>query len=222
MSERGLRRLPPVSAQFERCVFVNCPFDLDYLPLLHAMLFAIHDCGFISRMSVEDSGSNEMRIEKIIRIIGDSCYSIHDISRVEVSKATSLPRFNMPFECGLAMGAIRYGRSGAGRPQRDFLLMAAVPFQDRVTLSDLAGQDPEIHGNDPQRLVAAVRGFLSAKATGKRPRGAAAIWKRYERFQSQLPVLAERLEITLAEIQSFSYLRDWSWAMTSWLRTNFA
>ena len=97
----------PVKLPFASSVFVNCPFDADYLPLLHAMLFAIHDCGFIARVAVEDIGSNEMRIEKIVRIISESCYSIHDISRVEVSKS-KLPRFNMPFECGLAMGAIRY------------------------------------------------------------------------------------------------------------------
>ena len=47
---------------FERCVFVNCPFDDDFLPLLHALVFAIHVCGFIARIAVEDTGSNETRL----------------------------------------------------------------------------------------------------------------------------------------------------------------
>ncbi len=207
-----------VAPPFERCVFVNCPFDTDYLPLLHAMLFAIHDCGFIARLAVEDTGSNEMRIDKILRIIRESCYSIHDISRVETSAKSKLPRFNMPFECGLAMAAIRFGFRPPGTPQRDFMLMAAVPYQDKQTLSDLAGQDPKTHDNDPEKVVAAVRGFLSAKAPhGEKTRGGAAIWTRYRNFNASLPRLAKALDITPREIAAFDYLRDWLAVMSAWL-----
>jgi hypothetical protein len=130
---------------FERCVFVNCPFDDDFLPIQQAILFTIHDCGFIARTAVEDTGSNETRLDKIARIIRESRYSIHDISRVETTPDSPLPRFNMAFECGLAMGAIRYG----AMPGRDFLFMSSEPHQDKLTLSDLAGQDPKAHRNDP-------------------------------------------------------------------------
>ena len=54
---------------------------------------------------VAGTGSNETRIDKIARIIRESRLSVHDISRVELDAASDLPRFNMPFECGLAMGA---------------------------------------------------------------------------------------------------------------------
>ena len=203
-------------APFDLCVFVNCPFDRDYLPLLHAMLFAIHDCGFIARTAVEDMSSNEMRIDKIVRIIGESRFSVHDISRVELSSA-KLPRFNMPFECGLAMGAIRFGAPG---PARDFLLMASEPYQDKLTLSDLAGQDTKAHGNDAGKLIAAVRAFLSPKKPrGERARGAAAIVARYRRFLADLPRLSKALEITADEIQSFDYLPDWVAVMAAWLRS---
>jgi hypothetical protein len=139
----GAALAAPAALAFERSVFVNCPFDDDYLPLLHAMLFAIHDCGFIARIAVEDTGSSETRIDKVVRIISQSCYSIHDISRVELSASTKLPRFNMPFECGLAMGAIRFGHQPTGRPTRDFLLMSAVPFQDRTPLATWLGKTPK-------------------------------------------------------------------------------
>ncbi len=112
-----------VEAPVELCVFLNCPFDDAYLPLLHGMLFAIHDCGYVARIALEDTGSNETRIDKIVRIIRESRLSIHDISRVELSEPSKLPRFNMPFECGLAMGAIRFGAS----TQRDFLLLSPSP-----------------------------------------------------------------------------------------------
>ena len=45
------------------------PGDDDFLPILHAILFAIHDCGFVARIAVEDIGSNETRLDKIARII---------------------------------------------------------------------------------------------------------------------------------------------------------
>jgi len=206
--------------RFDRSVFVNCPFDDDFLPLLHALLFAIHDCGFIARTAVEDAGSNETRVDKIVRIIGDSRYSIHDISRVELGGATRLSRFNMPFECGLAMGSIRFG---ATRPDqaRDFLLLTGVPFQDKLTLSDLAGQDPRSHEGTPKLVIAAVRSFLAAKAAHAAEhgpvRGATSILRRFEMFNTKLPGMAAAVEITDTEIRSFDYLRDWTGLMSTWI-----
>jgi len=205
---------------FERCVFVNCPFDDEFLPLLHAMLFAIHDCGFVARLAVEDTGSSEMRIDKIVRIIRESCYSIHDISRVEGSGPSNLPRFNMPFEAGLAMGATRFEPRVARSPRRDFLLLDAEPFRDKQTLSDLAGQEPRVHGNDPEKAIAAVRRFLAAKASPRRTRGADAIWRRYLCFSEALPKLSAACDISHEEVVSFDYLADWGATMAAWMRHN--
>lgn len=201
---------------FERCIFVNSPFDNDFLPILQAILFAIHDCGFIARIAVEDTGSNETRLDKIARIIRESRYSIHDISRVEITPASPLPRFNMAFECGLALGAIRYG----AMPGRDFLFMSSEPHQDKLTLSDLAGQDSKAHKNDPKTAVGAIRSFLSAKNTKARTRGPAAIWNRYQRFHSNLPHLAARLELTMAEVLGFEFLRDFLQITALWIEAD--
>ena len=183
------------------------------MPILHAILFAIHDCGFIARIAVEVTGSNEVRFEKIVRIIGESRLSVHDISRVELG-SNDLPRFNMPFECGLALGAIRYGVPR----NRDFLVMCAVPYQDQQTLSDLSGQDARAHHDDAAIAMGIVRSFLANKSpVGMRTRGAAAIRNRYVAFQAELPSIARRVEITPAEIVEFDYLRDWLLLMSEWL-----
>jgi hypothetical protein len=201
-------------APFERCVFVNVPFDAEYLPILHAILFTIQDCGFIARIAVEDTGSNETRLDKIERIIRESRLSIHDISRVKSSSDSPLPRFNMPFECGLALGAIRFGNI---LQKRDFLLLVGEPFQDKRTLSDLAGQDSKAHQNDPKLALNAVRAFLSAKKnSADRTRGAEAIWKRYLLFKSELPRLGEDIELAVNEIESFDYLPDWINVVALW------
>lgn len=112
-------------APFADCVFVNCPFDDEFLPLLHALLFTIHDCGFFARIAVEKTEANEIRLSKIVRLIKESRLSIHDISRLPEKKG-ELPRFNMAFECGLAYGAIEFGRKT--KPPRGFLFMTAVPY----------------------------------------------------------------------------------------------
>ena len=203
------------SPRFEHCVYVNCPFDDEFLPLLHAILFAIHDCGFVARIAVEDEGSNETRLDKIVRLIRDSRLSIHDISRVELTVHGALPRFNMPFECGLALGAIRYGEPRG----RDFLFMSALPGQDRETLSNLGGQDPAVHHNEPRAAIEAVRSFLAAKnGHAVRTPGVQAIWERYQAFGATLPKLALEWEIAPREIESFKYLRDWLAMMPEWLK----
>ncbi len=196
-------------APFQRSVFVNCPFDNDYLPFLHAMVFSIHDCGFVARLAVEDTGASEMRIDKITRIIRESCYSVHDISRVEGAGPSNLPRFNMPFEAGLAMGATRFESPPLGRLRRDFLLLDAQRYRDKQTLGDLAGQDSKSHENDPQKMVSAVRGFLAAKAKPDRTRGADAIWRRYESFSAALPTLCATFDVSVNEMLSFGYIPEW-------------
>ena len=57
------------AAGYNLTVFVNCPFDDSYLPLMEALIFAIHDCGFIARSALEAEDSSEVRIDKIARII---------------------------------------------------------------------------------------------------------------------------------------------------------
>src|SRR2546428_8279525 len=91
-------------------VFINCPFDDEYRPLLDAVVFAILDCGFVPRCALEVSDSGIVRLDRLVQLITASKYGIHDISRVEPSRRSGLPRFNMAFELGLFLGAKRFGR----------------------------------------------------------------------------------------------------------------
>lgn len=216
----GVVKRPP----FDLAVFVNCPFDEPFKPLLDAILFAIHDCGFAARTALEESGSGETRLDKLVRIVGECRFSIHDVSRTEITQASPLPRFNMPFECGLAIGAMRYQRPLRGAP-RDFLLMAAEDFQDKRTLSDLAGQDAAYHGNDAEGVIRAVRRFLASKGAQVLPAGAvvrgdASIAARLSQFRQALPAMADSVKISSAEIQTFDYLPEWLGFATRWQAAN--
>jgi hypothetical protein len=58
---RGLRAWSP----YDGNVFINCPFDAAYRPLLNAIVFAVQDCGLFTRCAMEVQDSGEVRITKI-------------------------------------------------------------------------------------------------------------------------------------------------------------
>src|SRR2546423_1811537 len=93
-------------------VFVNAPFDPAYDPMLEALVFTICASGYRARCALEENDSGDIRLDKLVRLIGESTRSVHDLSRIRpLEDGKDLPRFNMPFELGMAMGARRFGPS---------------------------------------------------------------------------------------------------------------
>lgn len=204
---------------YDRCVFVNCPFDSGYKPILDAMLFAIHDCGFIVRIALEDAGSGQVRVDKIREIIAGCRYSIHDLSRVEHSRISRLPRLNMAFECGLFLGAKYFG-SGV-HAKKDMLVLDRKPHQYKRTMSDIAGQDGAAHDNDPLLAIDRVRSFLARKSPPNAQKaipGAAHIRRRYVRFQRDLRVMARASNLAVGELRGLDYVPDLLALMIAWQR----
>lgn len=66
---------------YEKGVFINAPFDRRYKKLFDALVFAVHDCGFIARCSMEEGDSSNVRVQTIARIIDGCRFGIHDLSR---------------------------------------------------------------------------------------------------------------------------------------------
>ncbi|MCT4562374.1 MAG: hypothetical protein N4A41_13475 [Crocinitomicaceae bacterium] len=130
---------------YDRNVFINCPFDDEYEPLFNAILFTVHKCGFILRCSKEYEDSSSIRIQNIIQLIRESKYSIHDLSRVSLDETAKLPRFNMPLELGICMGAIEF----RSKKQKDnkYLIIESDKFRFKQFISDLSGQDIRDHKN---------------------------------------------------------------------------
>jgi len=40
------------TTRYDYDVFINCPFDSGYRPMLNAFVFAGHDCGFRARCTL--------------------------------------------------------------------------------------------------------------------------------------------------------------------------
>jgi hypothetical protein len=53
-----------------------------------------------------------LALTRFSRLSRNVSSGFHDISRTELSKNTKLPRFNMPLELGLFLGAKTFGRRG--------------------------------------------------------------------------------------------------------------
>ena len=199
-------------ADYDQNVFINCPFDDAYLPLFRALVFAVFECGLRPRSALEIYDAGEVRIEKIARIIRACRWGIHDISRTELNPA-GLPRFNMPLELGLFLGAQRFG---AG-PQRrkSCIILDRAPYRYQAYLSDIAGQDIAAHGDDPAQAIRSVRDWLAgSKAGATHPPGHAAIAGRHARFLADLPAICAATARDMAEL-TFAEFTD---AASLWLQ----
>jgi len=166
-------------------VFINCPFDPQYWPLLEVIVFTVLACGFRPRSALEAAGSGDVRLEKILRLIDESRLGIHDISRVELDRDNGLPGFNMPFELGIFVGAKAFG--SADQKRKACIVFDTERYRYQKFLSDIAGQDIRAHGRKVERVIQQVRDFL---ATHCPPDvvlpGGRALVERYQRFRRGL------------------------------------
>lgn len=166
-----------------RNVFLNCPFDEHYDPIMRAILFAVVDCGFTPRCALERSDASEPRIQKIYRIIEDCAFGIHDVSRVQLDEHNQLPRFNMPLEFGIFLGAKFLGTEN--QRSKSCLVFDEKPYRYQMYMSDIAGQDIRWHGNDERKALRLVRDWLSDTSDETLPTGSL-VWDRFETFQGEL------------------------------------
>jgi len=185
-------------SSYEDNVFLNVPFDRKYARLSDSLIFAVHDCGFIARSALEVEDSGQSRVEKILDIIEQSKFGIHDISRAGVDRNTRLARFNMPLELGFFLGAKRYGSDR--HSEKRCLVLDRDRYRYRNFCSDISGQDIRAHNNEPRTAIRAVRDWLSSHRPGVLMPGGKAIFERYERFRGQLTAQARDAKLDRREL----------------------
>jgi len=205
-----------MAERYEDCVFLNLPFDAQYEALLRALVFTVHDCGFVARCAREIENSGQVRLEKIYDLIRRSKYGIHDLSRTGLDRAHRLPRFNMPLELGIFLGAAKFG----SRDQRSKACLILDRDQHRYTkfCSDLAGHDVRSHGGRIEGVVRSTRDWLSNQLVerGVQIPSHSRMVERYRRFRGQLPTLCSRTHLEPAEV-TFNEYRNLA---GGWLRAN--
>lgn len=190
---------------FDRNVFINCPFDEDFLPLLRAAIFTLLACGFSPRLALEEQDSGRPRIDKIRELMAESCWSLHDLSRLEDPS----PRYNMPFELGLDLGCRLFGSGELARKR--CLVLERERYRYQKVLSDISGHDIAAHHNQPEILVRRIRDWLKA-ATRTRLPGARLLWQSLNHFYSDFELILEQEQEKLVEVSIpdfVDYVRTW-------------
>ena len=191
--------------QYEHGVFVNCPFDDEYRPLFEAVVFTLHDCGYVAHSALEVTDASQVRIDKINSLIAACRLGLHDISRTELDEATGLPRFNMPLELGLFLGAKRFG-TGKQR-QKNCLIMDIERYRYQKFISDIAGQDIVAHSGRPAQAIRIVRDWLSdAEPKVVRMPAGTLIGQRYHEFRERLPEMCTRNGLVTEELTFNEYV----------------
>ena len=201
------------SSHYNDNVFLNCPFDSAYKQLFDAMVFAVYDCGFIARCALEEEDASQVRIDKIYDIITDCRYGIHDISRTELDETSGFPRFNMPLELGVFLGAKKFGVNEQKR--KNCLILDKEQYRYQEFISDIAGQDIQAHNSNPEEIVTVVRNWLRTASERKTIPSGSIIWKRYQEFMGDLPQLAQEFQLEVEEL----IFNDYTFMLAEWLTT---
>ena len=167
----------------ETAVFINCPFDREYQPLLRAICDTVMSCGFEPRCALDSLDSGAFRFAKILDLMCECDFAVHDISRIELDEKSGLPRFNMPLELGADLGLRLKG--GGVHPRRRSLILDSTKHRYDVTLSDLAGIDLVSHEQTEAGAIRAVRNWLNGhRIQGSKPLpGARALIEDYQAFK---------------------------------------
>lgn len=199
---------------YEESVFLNCPFDSGYERLFRALVFAVLDCGFVPRCALEFDDGSEVRIEKIQRIIEQSMYGIHDISRTELDEDSALPRFNMPLELGIFLGAKYFG---APRQRvKACIIFDRERYRYQHFCSDISGQDIRAHHGDERELIRGVRHALRTWKPGKILPSAAAVFERYRQFTERIPELTAEMTLDPDDLAFYDLMA----LVSTWLASN--
>jgi len=172
-------------------VFINCPFDRDYASSFQALIFTIYACKFKPRSAREIDDGGQTRIDKLYKLIGECRYGIHDLSRTELDPTNNLPRFNMPLELGMFLGAKRFG--GKVQKLKRVLILDVEQYRYQRFISDLAGMDIHEHGGDPIRALRETRDWLANLSRRVLP-SSDRVARLYDNFLANLPDLAAALE----------------------------
>lgn len=168
---------------YNKNVFINCPFDKDYAPLLKSLVFTLTYLDFKPRIS-QTKSSSVSRIEQIMAHIRESMYGIHDLSRSRALKKGEFPRFNMPYELGLDIGCSKYGSSKHKR--KKILILEKEQYHYQKVISDISGQDIYSHQDNPQMLIKKIRDWFSNNEKSSVLEGPTEIWNAYNQFCSTL------------------------------------
>lgn len=137
-------------------VFLNFPFDEQFVPLADAMSFAVVAGGLLPVCAHDFTSPDRPRLEMLVEVIRNCRYSAHDFSRYGGYGLHNLARMNVPLEMGMAL----YHALLTQRREHRCLFFVPTEHDYKTFASDLAGLDPRVHNNEDARVVTDMYDWL--------------------------------------------------------------
>ena len=133
--------------------FINIPYAPAYEDRLVATIASLALYGLVPTAAVA-AGNEPNRLDRIINALADSVLSVHDLTWMAVDATEpATPRFNMPFELGIAVAFSRVSGN-------HYVVMDTIPYRLDKALSDLRGVDPEVFDGTPEGVFRAISNVL--------------------------------------------------------------
>jgi hypothetical protein len=172
----------------DRSVFLNIPYDSDFENLFLAYIAGISAFGFTPRATLEIP-FGQRRLDRILTLIRESRYSVHDLSRVQIDrKAPRTPRFNMPFELGLTVTLAH-----TSHQDHEWIVCETIPHRIKKSLSDLDGTDAYVHGGTIRGVFRELRNAFVGSA---RQPSVTEMLQIYRLLRARLPGILKRAGAT--------------------------
>lgn len=176
----------------DKNIFINCPFDNEYITLLRPIIFTVVYLGYNPRIALESSDSGKPRLEKLLDLIRESKYSIHDLSRLQANKAKDFFRLNMPFELGLDYSSKHFD---SNLNSKKFLILETEQYDYMKALSDINGLDIKSHKDLPEQAVDCIVSWFTETVGLRKIGSPLKIWYEFMEFNTSL--YEEKLNIYL-------------------------
>jgi len=175
-------------------VFLNIPYDVLFEPLYIAYIAGLVELGMVPTATLALSKSSVAgevpRLDRIFELIQSCSYSVHDLSRVELETLKEFPehptpRFNMPFELGLAVAWAKRKQDN-----HQWFVCEAVQFRLQRSCSDLNLADAYIHEGRPEGVMRELRNaFSKPDDPAQKLPSVPIMMETYEALTAQIPAI---------------------------------
>lgn len=128
--------------------FINMPYARRYERVYLAFIAGLAGFGMMPTAAVNDPSSH-FQLDRIFDLVAAADYSFHDLSNMSLDRVKPhTPRFNMPFELGLAVATARLKN-----PRHQWFVFDTYRFRVAKALSDLGGVTVRVHDLSPNSVL---------------------------------------------------------------------
>lgn len=161
--------------------FLNIPYDKQFEHLYLAYIVGLTAFDLVPKATL-GVPRDARRLERIFQLIQGCRFSVHDLSRIQLDREPPrAPRFNMPFELGLAVAW-----AALNRKSHSWVGCDAVRHRPLKSISDLNGTDFHIHHDTVQGVFNALcNAFVSRRQRPTVPR----MLRVYRQLRRAIPAL---------------------------------